>query len=93
MDGRCGSDAERFMAPKALKPLQALRSRGWKSPEIVRLQRIEEWRKSRFERMLDCVKNDDDWCKAYKAATLYTDVSVRLDGRALGSITRYRDAA
>ena len=93
MDGRCGKDAERFMAPKVLKPLQALRARGWKSPEVVRLRRIEEWRKERFERMLDRVENDDDRRKAYRAATLYMEVSARLDGRALGAVTAYREAA
>lgn len=93
MDGRCGQDAERFMARKVLKPLQALRARGWKSPESLRLRRVEDWRRSRYERMLDCVKNDDDRRKAYRAATLYMEVSHRLDGCALNAVTSYRDAA
>jgi hypothetical protein len=77
MDGRCRKDA-------------ALSARGWKSPLPVRLRRIEKWRKARYERMLDGVKNDDDRRKAYRAATLYTEVSCRLDGLALGAITSYR---
>ena len=72
MDGHCGQDAERFMAPKiVLKPLRL------KSPEPLRLYRIEGWRKSRYERMLDLVKNDDDRRKAYRAATLYMEVACR----------------
>jgi hypothetical protein len=93
MDGRWGKDAERFMASKELKSLQAPSARGWKSPEVVRLRRIEEWRKERFERMLHRVENDDDRRKAYRAATLYMEVSARPDGRALGAVTTYRDAA
>ena len=67
--------------------------RAWKSPENLRLRRIEEWRKSRSERMLDRVRNDDDRRKAYRAATLYMEVSRRLDGCALAAVTTYRDAA
>jgi hypothetical protein len=81
------------MAPKVLKPFQAPSARGWKSPEAVRLRRIEEWRNKRFERMLHRVENEDDRRKAYRAATLYMEVSARLDGRALGAVTTYRDAA
>jgi len=93
MDGHCGRDAERFIVPKAPKRLQGPWARSWKSPEIARLRRIEEWRKSRFERMLGCVKNDEDRREAYRAATLYTEISARLDGRALGVVTTHQDAA
>ena len=86
MDGRCGRDAERFTAPKALKPLRVR----WKSPEPLRLRRIEEWRQNRFEQMLDRVKNDDDRRKACHAASLYEQVSLRLNGCALGAVTSYR---
>ncbi len=72
---------------------EALRARGWKSPEVVRLRRIEEWRKGRFERMLDRVESDDDRRKAHRAATLYMEVSARLDGCALRAVKPYREAA
>jgi hypothetical protein len=93
MDSRCGMDAPRFMKPKELKPLQSLTARGWKSPEPLRLHRIEEWRRDRFERMFDQVSNDADRRKAYRAAMLYTEVACRLDGCALTAVTTYRDAA
>jgi len=67
--------------------------RASKSPEVLRLRRIEEWRKSRFERMLDRVKNDEDRRKAYRAATLYMEVCRGLDGCALAAVTTYSDAA
>jgi hypothetical protein len=73
--------------------LQGLRARRLKSPEPLRLHRIEEWRRGRFERMLDRASNDTDRRNAYRAAMLYTEVACRLDGCALGAITTYRDAA
>jgi hypothetical protein len=57
-------------------------------PEIVRLRRIEKWRETRYRRALDRVRNDDDRAKATRAADLYTEVTARLEGLAMGAVSR-----
>lgn len=61
------------------------------SPEGFRLLRIERWREVRYDRLRDRVKNDDDRAKAMRAADLYTEVALCLDGLAMGSVATYSD--
>ncbi len=67
----------------------------WQTPEILRLSRIEAWRKARFERAMNdpnIAMNDPDRAKAIRAAELYTAAS-GLGGRvALSSISPYRSS-
>jgi hypothetical protein len=58
----------------------------WKSPEILRLSRIEKWAKERFERRM----NESDTAAAMRAANFYTVIACRADGIALSSVTSYR---
>ena len=62
-------------------------AKAWKTPTILRLSRIEEWRRERFERAM----RDGDYNTAKRAADLYTAVSARADGIALGSVRPYSD--
>jgi hypothetical protein len=65
----------------------------WKTPEILRLSRIEAWRKARYERAMadpNIALNDPNRAKAIHAAELYTAVAVRNDGIALSSVSTYR---
>jgi hypothetical protein len=57
-------------------------------PEILRLGRIEIWREARRRRALDRVRNDDDRAKAMRAAALSTEVTTRLEGLAMGAVSR-----
>jgi hypothetical protein len=59
----------------------------WETPEILRLSRIEEWRKARFERAL----RGGDFATAKRAADLYTVVAARATDVALDSVSTYRD--
>jgi hypothetical protein len=45
----------------------------WKSPKILRLKKIEDWRRARFERAI----LGRDQVKAFRAAELYTAVAAR----------------
>jgi hypothetical protein len=58
----------------------------WKSPEILRLSRIEKWAKERFERRMD----EHDTAAAMRAANFYTAIACRADAIALSSVTGYR---
>ena len=58
----------------------------WKTPTILRLSRIEEWRRERFERA-----KSGDFTAAIRAADLYTAVSARANSVALGSGRSYSD--
>ncbi|WP_194460346.1 hypothetical protein [Bradyrhizobium sp. CCBAU 53421] len=62
-------------------------AKAWKTPTILRLSRIEQWRRERFERAL----KGGDYRTAKRAADLYTAVSARADSIALGSIHPYSD--
>ena len=57
-----------------------------KSPEILRLSRIEKWAKARFERRLQ----EQDTAAAMRAANLYTSIARRADGVALSNVTSSR---
>jgi hypothetical protein len=58
----------------------------------TRLCRIVAWRRTRFERLRDRVKDDNDRREARHAADLFTDAYRRLEGAAMGAVTQYRDA-
>ena len=58
-----------------------------KSPEILRLSRIEERYKDRFKRAL----READQATAYRAMERYVAVAARADGIALSAVSRYRD--
>jgi hypothetical protein len=45
-------------------------ARAWKTPTILRLSRIEEWRRERFERAIE----SGDYATAKGAADLYMAV-------------------
>lgn len=53
----------------------------WKSPLILRLSRIEAWRKVRFKSAIQ----SRDTAKAMRAANLYTAAAARANGL-LGSM-------
>jgi hypothetical protein len=58
----------------------------------TRLCRIVVWRRTRFERLRDRLKDDNDRRAARHAADLFTDAYRRLEGAAMGAVTPYRDA-
>jgi hypothetical protein len=58
---------------------------------LTRLRRVVAWRKTKFDRMRDRIKDDNDRRAAYHAADLYTDVYRRLEGCAVRAVTPYRD--
>jgi hypothetical protein len=58
----------------------------YKSPEILRLSRIEKWAKARFEQRM----KGKDVAAAMRAANFYTAISCRADGAALQSVTPFR---
>jgi hypothetical protein len=47
-------------------------ARAWKTPTILRLSRIEEWRRERFERAIE----SGDYATAKRAADLYIYMAV-----------------
>lgn len=66
--------------------------RAWKKPKNLRLNRIAQWRKDRFERAKrdpDIAINDPDRAKVIKAANLYTAAVARGDCLALGMVSTY----
>jgi hypothetical protein len=58
----------------------------WKTPEILRLSRIENWAKARLERRMQ----EKDTAAAMRAANFYTTVARRADGVAMQAVTPYR---
>lgn len=67
--------------------------KSWQTPEILRLSRIEAWRRARYERAVNdpnIAVNDPDRAKAIRAAKRYSAVAVRGDGIALNSVSSYR---
>jgi hypothetical protein len=56
-----------------------------KFPEILRLSRIEERYRDRFERAL----RDADQATAYRAMERYFTVAARADGFALSAVSTY----
>jgi hypothetical protein len=56
----------------------------WKTPEILRLCRIEEWAKQRYERRT----GERDIAAAMRAANFYETIARRADGVALDSALR-----
>jgi hypothetical protein len=58
----------------------------WKTPEILRLSRIEKWAEARFERRL----KEGNIAAAIRAVNFYMMIARRADGIALSSITSYR---
>jgi len=61
----------------------------WKTPENLRLRRIEQWRKERLDRLRNQVRTNDDIPKVVRAAELYTQAVARGDAIARGSVTGY----
>jgi hypothetical protein len=64
--------------------------KSWKIPETLRLTRIAQWRKNRFEKAKrdpDIAINDPDRAKLIKAANLYTTAVARGDSLALGMVS------
>jgi hypothetical protein len=59
----------------------------WKTPEILRLSRIEKWAKTRFERR----KHGDDIAAALRAANFYTAIASLADQIALQKVTPYKE--
>ncbi|HEX3709508.1 MAG TPA: hypothetical protein VHV56_06430 [Pseudolabrys sp.] len=59
----------------------------WKTPEILRLSRIEKWAKARFERRLQ----GKDTAAAVHAANFYTTIHERANGIAMRDVGSYRD--
>jgi hypothetical protein len=55
------------------------------SPEILRLSRVEDWRKARVEKAL----READQPTAYRAAELYTAAAARAQSVALSSVSSY----
>jgi hypothetical protein len=60
--------------------------RPWKTPEGLRVSRIEKWAEARFKRRL----KEGDIAAAMRAANFYTAIACRADGIALSSVTSYR---
>jgi hypothetical protein len=58
----------------------------WKTPEILRLSRIEKWAEERFERRM----RQSDTAAAMRAAKLYTAVSCRADRIAMDNVSSFR---
>jgi len=58
-----------------------------KSPAILRLSRIEERYKDRFERAL----READQATAYRAMERYVSVAARAQGVVLGAVSTYSD--
>jgi hypothetical protein len=58
----------------------------WKTPEILRLSRIEKWVKERFERRM----RERDTAAAMRAAVFYAAIACRADGNALDNVSSYR---
>jgi len=58
----------------------------WKSPEILRLSRIEKWAEARFKRRL--LGKDTD--ASMRAANFLTAIACRANGIALQSVSSYR---
>jgi hypothetical protein len=58
----------------------------WKTPEILRLSRIEERYRDRFERAL----READQATAYRAMERYVAVAARADGIALSAVSPYQ---
>jgi hypothetical protein len=56
-----------------------------KAPDILRLSRIEEWAKARFERRMQ----GTDSAGAMRAANFYTAIACRADAIALASTSSY----
>ena len=66
--------------------------KSWKTPETLRLTRVVQWRKKRFEKAKrdpDIAINDPDRAKPIKAANLYTAAVARGDGLALGMVSSF----
>jgi hypothetical protein len=66
--------------------------KSWKTPETLRLTRVVQWRKKRFEKAKrdpDIAINDPDRAKLIKAANLYTAAVARGDGLALGMVSSF----
>jgi hypothetical protein len=56
----------------------------------TRLCRIVEWRRTRFERLRERVKDNNDRRAARRAADLFTHAYRRLEGAAMGAVPAKR---
>jgi hypothetical protein len=56
------------------------------SPMTLRLARVEQWRKLRYERLCDQVRTNVDMARAMHAADLYTEAARRGDYLTLASV-------
>jgi hypothetical protein len=60
--------------------------RRWKSPEVLRLSRIEKWAMERFERRM----KEGDVSAAMRSASFYAAIAYRADGIALNNVASFR---
>jgi hypothetical protein len=66
--------------------------RPWKTPEALRLRRVAQWRKDRFEKLMrdpDIATNDPGRAKVIRAANFYTAAVARGDSHALGMVSSF----
>jgi len=59
----------------------------WKTPETLRLVRIEKWAKARLARRMQ----EKDTAAAMRAANFYTAIACRADGIAMRNVGPYHD--
>jgi len=60
--------------------------RTWKTPEIIRLVRIEKWAETRRKRRIEA----GDTAAAMRAANFLTAISCRADRIALSEVSSFR---